>query len=355
MCPAARRVTFCLTLAAWAPRLPSLVAPPAPARPLVARLDQALRREVAAGFSGAVLVALRGRVLLDAGYGRVHGQALRRDSRFWIASIGKQFTSAAVLRAQEQGRLRLEDPLSRFFPEAPPDKAGISLLQLLTHQSGLPQQYVADGLQERAEAVQRILAQPLVSAPGAGFVYSNDNYQLAAAVLELVTGGSYEDYVGTELLRPAGLTDTGFAGTRAARWVAPTRGPRPARLWQRQWGAIGCGGMLSTTRDLQAWYGALRSNRVLQPASVSRLFEPLVTIQEGAAGLGWFTSTRGGQRCVFTRGNDDSGANGLIYAYPEKEALVVILSHAGEKDDGVSFSRSAHAALEPLLLAEPER
>ncbi len=299
-----------------------------------------------------MLVADRGSVLLDAAYGEVRGVPPRPDSRFWIASIAKQFTSAAVLRCQEQGRLRADDPIGRFFPQAPGDKASITLRQLLTHASGLPQDYAADGIAERSVAVHRILAQGLAHAPGTRFAYSNDNYVLAAAALEIATNRRFEDYVEVELLRPAGLQHTGFAGTRAARRVAPTREPLPARLAGRQWGSVGAGGMFSTTGDLYTWYRALREGRVLHAASVAALFSSQVVTKEGASALGWFVTTREDQACVFTRGNDDFGANGLIYAYPERKAVVVILSHAGARDDDVSHSRAALSVVERQLLAD---
>jgi CubicO group peptidase (beta-lactamase class C family) len=278
---------------------------------------------------------------------------MRTSSRFWIASLGKQFTSAGILRGQEQGRLRLEDPLSRFFPDAPSEKKAITILQLLTHQSGLPQRYIAQGVSDRAAAVNRILSQSLESPPGTRFSYSNDNYALAAAALEIVAGRRYETFVRDELLWPAGLRHTGFAGTGPHGSVVPARDPEPSRLARRDWGSVGSGAVFSTTRDLYVWYSALSAGRVLQPASVSLLFTPYVAIGEGASGLGWFLATAGDGIRRFSRGNDSFGPNGLIYAYPEKQAVVVILSHAGQKDEDLSFSRAALASVEKLILAEP--
>lgn len=324
------------------------------APPIAQRLDRQLGLEAEAGFSGAVLVSRRGTVLLDKAYGAVDGTPMRPSTRFWIASMGKQFTAAAVLHAEERGLLHLADPLSRFFPDAPADKARLTLLQLLTHQSGLPQRYVAQGVSDRSAAVRLILGQPAESSPGTRFSYSNDNYCLAAAALEVATGRRYEAYVRDALLRPSGLKDTGFAATTGAHLVAPARQARPSRLSRRDWGTVGAGGMFSTTRDLHAWYAALRGGKVLGPESVALLFTPYVAISEGTSGLGWFLSRPDDRvKRVFTRGNDSFGPNGLVYAYPDADVVVVILSHAGQKDGEISFSRSALAAVETILLAEP--
>jgi CubicO group peptidase (beta-lactamase class C family) len=302
------------------------------------------------GFSGAVLVAERETVLLDKGYGMAGGTRLVRSSKFWIASMGKQFTSAAVLKCQEQGRVRLTDRISKYLPAVPEEKQSITVLQLLTHSSGFPQNYVSDGITDRAQAIAAILAQPLAQPPGTAFGYSNDNYVLAASIVEIVTGRRFEDFVREELLRPAGISYTGFAATPEAHSVAPLPGPLPKRLQSRHWGSVGAGAMFSTTSDLYAWYKALVSGKVLGRASVDQLFTPYQKIQEGASGLGWFVGSTGrGTRCIFTRGNDDTGANGLIYVYPDRQVTVVVLCHAGQKHDDASWSRAILAEIESRL------
>src|SRR5262245_34783044 len=96
------------------------------------RLDDAVQTEAKAGFSGAVLVQHRGKLLVDKGYGALKQIEMSPDTRFWIASLGKQFTSAAVLKCQDRGFLRLDDPVARFFPDAPEDRKAITVRQLLS-------------------------------------------------------------------------------------------------------------------------------------------------------------------------------------------------------------------------------
>src|SRR6185295_2125574 len=123
------------------------IAADAPAREegrstLAIELEGFLSQLAGYGYSGTVLVALHGQVILDQGYGladRAHETPFTADTLFDIASISKPFTAAAVLRLEMQDKVKTEDPLSRFFPDVPPDKAGITLHQLLTHTSGLPE------------------------------------------------------------------------------------------------------------------------------------------------------------------------------------------------------------------------
>ena len=323
-------------------------APVGPSASAVRRdLADVVELQVAAGFSGVVLVADGDRFLLSDGFGALAGSAVKRDSRFWIASTGKQFTSAAVMKLVDVGRLRLDDPLIHFFPETPADKADISVRQLLSHTSGLGQSYVSEGQTSRDAAVKLMLAEPLAAKPGEGFRYSNSNFQLAAAIVEIVSGGSYADFVQTELWRPARLSDTGFAGRAESKTVSPTTDELPERLRASFWGEQG---VYSSAHDLFLWYRALRSGAIVEPGDVQSLFAPAARIGEGYSALGWFTGVSpGGQDLIFTRGNEDFGANSLLYAYPDRDIVIIVLTHAGYADGEWSWSRKIHRELEAAL------
>lgn len=310
-------------------------------------LERAVAAEANQGFSGVVLVTRGGRTLLYRAYGSVRGVPMRRDSRFWISSTGKQFTSAAVLLCQERGQLRLDDPIGRFLPEADDEKRSITIRQLLTHQSGFGQGYAGEDAANATDAVTKILAEPLTARIGERFQYSNFNYELAGAIVERASGMDLARFVRTQLLDPAGLHDTGQRSAGDSREVAPTRDPLPARLTRSGWGGHG---YFSTANDLLTWYRALTAGRALQPDSVAQLFAPAVPIQEGHAALGWFVAEApNGERRVFTRGNDDFGPNSLLYAYPKSGTVIIVLSHAGDKSDDQSWSRAVHAAIERVL------
>lgn len=315
----------------------AIAAAPAPAKLIVPK-----------GFSGAVLVARGSTVLLSEAHGSVGRVPIRLQSKFWVASAGKQFVAAAIMKLVERGKVRLDDPLSRFLPEAPRDKAGITVRQLLSHTSGFSQSYVSEEQTTRAEAVRRMLAEPLAGIPGIKFGYSNINIQLAAAIIEAASGMPYGQFVQRELWVPAGLRRTGQAGDRGARSVMPTTGALPRRLGRHFWGEQG---VYSTVVDLFRWYRALDRGQLLQPASVAEMFKPVVKIGEGYATEGWFRgTTASGNDFIFVRGNEDFGANGLLYAYPQQDVVIVVLTHAGDvpgKD--TSWSRYVHHSLEQQL------
>ena len=325
-----------------------LIAAPAAAGPAsdeTTTIERVVRQNVAEGFSGTVLVAQDNRVIFDRGYGSIHGVQMRPNTRYWISSTGKQFVAAAMLLLQDRGKLSLDDPISRWLPEAPADKRLITIRQLLTHTSGIPQGYVGENSASNAEAVRRILAVPLEVNRPKPFLYSNDNYQLAAAIVERVSGLTLQQFEARNFFAPIGLKNSGIAQGPAG--VAPTRDPTPARLRRPNWGIEG---HYSTASDLFRWYRALRQGRVLSATSIEQLWKPAAAITEGHAALGWFvTVTPRGTRRIWTRGNDDFGPNSLVYTYPERDLAIVILTHAGQKSDDVSYSRALVAGLEDAL------
>ena len=309
-------------------------------------LSEAISREAREGFSGSVLVVAGRDILADRGIGSLHGRTFKPGTRYWIASMGKQFVSALLVQLQDEGKLSLSDTVGHLVPDAPEDKRPITLLQLLSHTSGLPQGYEGEAATDGGDAIRRIMKVPLTDKPGAAFHYSNENYHLAAAIAERVGGQSYGEMLRTRLLRPLGLRDTGL-GVATADRVAPTREATPERLMKRGWGIEGT---YSTTHDLLAWYRALRAGRVVSAEGVRQIFTAVAPIQEGSAALGWFLRrTAKGTDCMFTRGNDDFGPNALLYAYPARDVVIVVLSHAGDKTDELSYSRSMLGAIEAAL------
>jgi CubicO group peptidase (beta-lactamase class C family) len=234
----------------------------------------------AVGFRGVGLVARGGRVLLLEGSGGVSPQAT-----FDIASIAKSLTAVAVLRAAQRGALSLDDPLSRFFPDAPADKRGITVHQLLTHTGGIGNSTgdTATGVKDRTEAVRMILATPLVGPPGKGHSYSNDGYTLLAAILEVARSATWEAVVREEVLGPAGMGHTFFAGDpwpsgpRAVAQATVMDAPQPAGGREADWGRKGGAGIFSTAEDLMRFMDAAASGALLGPGGaveIGRSYAP---------------------------------------------------------------------------------
>jgi CubicO group peptidase (beta-lactamase class C family) len=327
---------------------------------LARTLDDYFTRASAFGFSGAVLLAENGEVVLQQGYGLADRGArvqLTDRSPLHIGSLGKQFTAAAILRLEVDGRLSVEDRLDRFFPDVPEDKREVTLHQLLSHTSGLPYLTTRSFMEARprAEVMREMLELPMRSEPGAGYMYSNPGYALLAGVIEQASGESYERYLQRAIFRPAGLEDTGFIDD-TARWAATgvrsysgaddageaLSAMRPLPK------AIGAGTIVSTVADLYRWDRALRSDGVLPESARMRLFDPAAQIGEGRHyGYGWMiTRTARGETLIHHAG-DLGGYNADLRRYVERDLVLIVASNA--RVDGGGYRTVATNALAYLL------
>src|SRR5436309_2315987 len=151
-----------------------------------AKLDAYVARCASFGWSGTVLVARAGKVLLQKGYGDVSaGVASTPDTLYDLASLSKQITAAAVLRLAMQKKLDLDDPIAKHLAGVPPEHRDITIRHLLTHTSGFPRMGPGGGGPDLAKAVTRYLSGKTTSKPGRRFEYWNGGYALLAAIVEL--------------------------------------------------------------------------------------------------------------------------------------------------------------------------
>jgi CubicO group peptidase (beta-lactamase class C family) len=264
-------------------------------------LDAWVTARAADGFSGAVLVARDGKVVLAKGYGmadREAGLPFSTATVFSVGSVTKQFTAAAIAKLDSEGKLSTADPLSKHLPGVPEDKRAITLHHLLTHTSGLRSDLADDHEKlDRDAYAARVLASRLERAPGAAFEYGNASYSLLAAVVERVSGMPYERYLRERLFAPAGMTETGYrVGWPEARLAVGYRGAeRWGTLLERfplpdgpGWALRGNGAIHTTLSDLLRW------DRVLEGPLGAKVLPPRVA--EGPDGLAWYgygwTTTR---------------------------------------------------------------
>jgi CubicO group peptidase (beta-lactamase class C family) len=279
------------------------------------RLNAIARAQADSGFSGVVLVARDTTVIMEKAYSPQTGMPLKVSSRFNIGSMTKGFTAAAILRLRSQHQLSFSDPVSRFFPHAPESKRGITVFHLLTHTSGLRGHSAGTGIMRRDGAVNAILSLPLEYPPGTHYRYSDDDYQLLAAIIEVASGVPWENYIKRELLVPARMRSTSFQ-----------RG---------DWGHKGANGMRSTARDMYRWLTAIRDARLFGRAESSELESPLMHVRseppfEIHYGYGTRVYVRNGRATeLMHSGSGDAGHSGIARVLSDG-TLVVVLSNSGQ-------------------------
>ena len=309
-----------------------------------------------AGFKGNALVARWGKPILRAGYAladREKGTPYTPETVFSIGSITKQFTAAAILKLEMQGKLKVEDSISKYLPGVPADKKAITLDQLLTHTSGLESDFAKDyDPVGRDEYVKMILASKLRTPPGTKHYYANSGYSLLGAIIEIVSGKPYEQYLNENLFAPAGMKETGYT---IPKWnvdriaVGYRNGERWGRITEKPWApdgpywALRCnGGIHSTLDDMLRWHVALMGDAVLSKAEKDKMYARHVREEEGGDsfyGYGWSIedSPWGGTLIAHNGGNGVMYADFLRYV---DEDLVVILS---TNDSTVRGGQIAHA------------
>jgi len=286
------------------------------------RLDRYLTSLQDSGFSGVVIVAGKQGILLSKGYGladRSNEIPASPNTLFQIGSLTKQFTAAAILKLELEGRLTVQDPITRFLRDVPADKRGITIHQLLTHTAGLPD--VVGGCSSRESGdrdaqVKRVLGAKLESPAGTGYRYSSAGYGLLGAIIEIASGQRYEAYLRQHLFRPAGMDGTGYS-FKASDSNRIARGYRDNQEYRgiiNAWvgdGPVWCvrasGGLLSTAEDMYRWHQALRGTRVLSEPAKRKYFARQVPEQPEETsfyGYGWSISkTRRGTPVI---GHDGS-------------------------------------------------
>jgi CubicO group peptidase (beta-lactamase class C family) len=295
------------------------------------------------GFNGTVLVEVAAKRLLSQGYGlrdRERQLANTPETIFDIGSITKQFTAAAILKLEMLGKLSTDDPLSKYFARVPEDKQHITIHDMLRHQSGLCSNVGRDyDAMSSAAFVDTVLRSPLRFAPGREFSYSNIGYSLLAMIVEQTSGQSWEDFLYTQLWKPAGMEHTGYSRPRFQRDVLAVGYDEEQQLWGQPtdkewdgdapyWHLLGNGGVLSTTGDLLRWHHALLGETILSANAKRKLYHPVLRENESGDSYyayGWDVSVTETGSIRYWH----NGTNRVFYAdflrYPDDEVVIIML------------------------------
>lgn len=267
----------------------------------------------AGGFSGVAHIMRDGIIELQQAYGdsnRELGYRTRLNTVYGIGSTPIDFTVAGVLLLAQQGKLSLHDTVDKYFDEVPADKRSLTINHLISGQSGLPDFHDTDSdwdadlaWIDRDTAVQRILGQPLLFAPGENNAHSHSAYGLVAAIIELVSGKSYFDFISEAFFRPAGMQRTGMYGDDrglSLRDFAVGYGPSsvgvpniPPNWGPTSWLVLGSGGMYSTLGDMLKFYRFVQSGEVLQNEYAERMSGETVAIGGSNRGFYFFYASNG--------------------------------------------------------------
>jgi CubicO group peptidase (beta-lactamase class C family) len=317
------------------------------AQPSRSRFDDHIQAFVRNGdFSGSVLIAQSGRVVFQKSYAMANyewGIPNTEKTKFHIASVTKTFTAAAIVMLEQQGKLRLTDPLSKYVPDYL-NGDRITIEQMLAHSSGLPDYYSLPEYSSKKyqrvtlpDLIAWVKTKPLDFLPGSKNSYSNTGYGFLAYIIEQASGKPYDQFVAEEILRPVGMKDT---GTLRDETLIPSRadgyqpalgnsGLRNAPFYEKTV-LTGSGSLYSTTGDLYAWCRAIEA---------SRFFD----IRKLAYPYGWGARETKSKHKYIEQSGRDPGFASHIAVFPDDDLVVIVLGNL--EDAAVNVMADDLAAL----------
>jgi CubicO group peptidase (beta-lactamase class C family) len=295
-------------------------------------------------FMGVVLVARGDAVIFSKAYGAANLEwevPNTTNTRFRLGSITKQFTAACILLLEERGKLRLQDPIKQYLPDVPDAWSAITVYQLLTHTggimnfTGLPD---FDNLQRKSYSPEQLIAlfrdRPLVFPPGSGWGYSNSGYIVLGAIIEKVSGQTYEQFLRENIFTPLGMSDSGYDSNsaiiprRAAGYAMGSNGLVNAGYIHMSV-PFAAGALYSTTEDLLRWEQGLFGNKLLSAESTRRMITP----EQRNYAFGLMIMTYRG-RPVIQHGGLIDGFSAMLTYYPQDQITVIALSNIETSKSG---------------------
>ncbi len=294
------------------------------------KLDDYMTALADAGrFSGTVLVARGNTVLLSKGYGMANYEFSVPNTPQTVLPIGsntKQFTSAAIMKLQEQGRLNVTDPVTMYIPNATKWK-NIRIYHLLNHTAGV-QSDGAFSITDPTdltlpETMERITSLPLTFEPGSGYTYSNNGYIALSYIIERASGMPYGDYLKKNIFLPLGMNSTGQDNARnvfsnRASGYTTMNGKQIHYDLQNIHNSWGAGSIHSTTEDMFRWVRAFHTpGTILSPESTAAMVDNHYGIEKGIVK----------NRTYSGHGGRNFGFTSYTLYYPETDVSIMFLSN----------------------------
>jgi CubicO group peptidase (beta-lactamase class C family) len=302
-------------------------------------------------FNGSVLVADAGKVIYKKGFGMANMEwniPNQPDTKHRLGSVTKQFTSMLILQLVEQGKLKLDAPISNYLPDYPKASADkITIHNLLTHTSGIPNYTSFPNFMKEVsinpyspEAFVKTFADlPLEFTPGEKFAYSNSGYFLLGYIIEKISTKTYEQCLQDNILTPLKMNNTGYDHQETILQKRATGYEKKGKSYSNanyldMSIPYAAGSLYSTVEDLYLWDQALYTNQLLSIKNRDLLFNSYIPAGPGYYGYGWFINkASNGEKkddlTIIEHGGGINGFNTLISRIPSDKNLVVLLNNTG--------------------------
>lgn len=310
------------------------------------RVDDYLRAEMAKRHIPGLTIAIvkDGKVVRSQGYGQASVELSVPASEatvYQLGSLTKQITATAILRLAQDGKLSVDDKITKYLDDLPASWKAITIRQLFNQTSGLPN-YRAEldmGALLReysaAEVIKMASEKPLLFAPGTQYAYSNTNFHLLGMIVEKVSGKSYGDYLQERFFQPLGMTATRLndpniiISNRARGYLWDGTTLQNGVFTFNPTIAFGDDGVISTVGDLVKWSAALDGDTLLGPAAKALLWTP-PSLPGGAVteyGAGWIITHVNGHKLIWHNGAVVAGFSAALFRFPDDKLTVIVLSN----------------------------
>jgi CubicO group peptidase (beta-lactamase class C family) len=291
-------------------------------------------------FSGAVLISRSGKIVLNKGFGfanREFDVPVTKQTKFRLASVTKQFTAAAIMILQQQGRLKTGDLICKYIDDCPASWQAVTIRHLLNHTSGItefgkPPQPANDDFKRkpmtRAEVLARAKTFTPDFAPGEKFAYSSQGFLLLGIIIEKASGKTYEDFLKENIFQPLKLENTGLDNqktiikNRASGYARAKDGSLTNFDYFNLDYLFSAGGLYSTVEDLYLWEQSFYTEKLLNQKSR----EEMLTAGLENTGYGWEIFQKFNRRLNRIDGRSFGFSNSMV-SYPEEKVVIIVLSN----------------------------
>ena len=337
---------------------------------LNAEFDKLLSAQFKPGETGcAALVAINGQIIYKKAFGMANLELnvpMQPDMVFRLGSITKQFTAVAILQLMEQGKLSLQDDITKFIPDYPTQAYKITIENLLTHTSGIKSytndpgimKFMKDDLKPE-EVIDKFKNLPMEFAPGTKWNYNNSGFFLLGYIIEKASGMKYQDYIEQNLFKPAGMTNSLYGSDRKIiknrAYPYQADGDKTINAdYMSMLLPYSAGSLMSTVEDLYKWNRALISDKFVKRETLEKAWtEYKLSDGKGTQyGYGWFLSQVQGSHTIEHGGGINGYLTNGIYL-PKEDVFVAVFSNSTAKGpDAVSTKMAAIAIGKPYAHTE---
>jgi D-alanyl-D-alanine carboxypeptidase len=328
------------------------------------KVDDFVRSQLAERHipGAAIAVIKNGKLIKTKGYGLASVEfnvPVTTETVFEIGSVSKQMTAAGIMLLVEDGKVNLDEKISKYLPDTPDSWKNVTVRNLLTHTSGIKSYSSLDGFElskrmKQADFIKALSPHPLDFETGTTYLYNNSGYSLSSYIIESVSGKSYRDFMRERIFTPLGMSK---ANDRDPKIIIPNRATgyewQNGQIVGRDWNLTnlsGAGAIVSTITDLTKWDLALRNDTLLKKSSKLQMWTPL-TFSNGKTypyGFGFRLSEVRGHKLIAHSGQT-AGFGASISRYVDDDLTVIALTNLGENGMGTLIAQGVAKLYIPAI------